>query len=127
MVNQAVGALRLRGRDAGWRRFQSIPPTGGDPVEINVGADESPKMVAKELDCKKISRELVEMDPARRFCTDREKGILISSWEELVCSDSAPAAPPPAITCSRSLQELQMDEAEVRRVTHALFGEQQGT
>eukprot|EP00959_Pyramimonas_sp_CCMP1952_P409942 8591335-Pyramimonas_sp.AAC.1 len=52
-VNMAIGALKMPGRGGGWREFSAVPPTGGPAARINVGPDKNPKMVARELGCKK--------------------------------------------------------------------------
>ena len=55
-VGQALGALRLPGRNAGWRRIFAPAPMGGGEVEVSCSGDKSPKMVAREVGAKKISK-----------------------------------------------------------------------
>ncbi|CAK0877906.1 unnamed protein product, partial [Prorocentrum cordatum] len=122
---QAIGALKLNSRGAGWREFHAVPPTGGPPTSINVGPDKNPKLAARELGCKKTVRKLLELYPDKRFFADKEKIAIGTSWKGVVQCSPAPAGTVPMIQfCDRHMGELNMGAGLVRRSIHALFGEQ---
>eukprot|EP00959_Pyramimonas_sp_CCMP1952_P413386 8662140-Pyramimonas_sp.AAC.1 len=85
-------------------------------------------MVARELGCKKVARKLLELYPEKRFFTDKEKGVVSTSWKDIVHFSPAPAGTAPTIQFSdKNMDELGVDVAMVRRSVHGIFADQRDT
>ncbi|CAK0834403.1 unnamed protein product [Prorocentrum cordatum] len=127
-VNQAIGALKLPVRGAGWRRITAPSPMGGVPVELSISPDKSPEQVAGELGCKEIVRALSVEYPAKKYFVDQGKGGASSLWKDLISYEPAPGSQAPTIHCSQKNMELiGMHYQKVRDVVGNLFSESEAT
>ncbi|CAK0807973.1 unnamed protein product [Prorocentrum cordatum] len=86
-AGQALGALRPQ-------------------VEISLGPDKNPKMISRELGCKRIASMLVEPCPSRKLYVDREKGIISTDARNRLerfgdCAPATACASPGRSSCCR--------------------------
>ncbi|CAK0902433.1 unnamed protein product, partial [Prorocentrum cordatum] len=121
-VSQAISSLRLPGRGAGWWKITAQSPLGAE-VELSISPDKSPKQVARELGCKKIVRAIADVYPNKKYFVDRGKGVVSSSWKDLISFEPTPGNQPPIINFSdKNIEGLQMSAERLRQAVGSLFG-----